>query len=180
MDETLVVRCGAQPCNSPQKHLVIVVDRESVYGKLSITCITSTDHWLSHQSFSRGARAGRAHGSSGRHFTEGNGARQRSHRRRYPNPSAASVHACSRRQHVVPKQPTRSRGSWFQPMPVLSTNTIPASPARRCGACHRGTGAGAAAATAPPAPTACPAQDPRSRSASSRTPSGAPTSAAPR
>ncbi len=42
----------------------------------------------------------------------------------------ASVQSRSRRQQVTPEQPTRLVGSWFQAMPVLSTNTIPASAAR--------------------------------------------------
>ena len=42
----------------------------------------------------------------------------------------ASVQSLSRRQHVTPDTPSRSRGSWFQPIPVLSTNTIPANAAR--------------------------------------------------
>jgi len=42
----------------------------------------------------------------------------------------ASVQSRSRRQQVTPEHPTRPVGSWFQLIPVLSTNTIPASAAR--------------------------------------------------
>ncbi len=35
-----------------------------------------------------------------------------------------------RRQQVTPEQPTNEVGSWFQVIPVLSTNTIPARAAR--------------------------------------------------
>jgi hypothetical protein len=42
----------------------------------------------------------------------------------------AAVQSRSRRQHVTPEQPHTLGGSWFQAIPVLSTNTIPASAAR--------------------------------------------------
>ena len=42
----------------------------------------------------------------------------------------ASVQSLMRRQHVTPETPSSSRGSWFQPSPVLSTNTIPVNAAR--------------------------------------------------
>ncbi len=42
----------------------------------------------------------------------------------------ASVQSRKRRQQVTPEQPTTEVGSWFQLIPVLSTNTIPASAAR--------------------------------------------------
>ena len=42
----------------------------------------------------------------------------------------AAVQSRSRRQQVTPEQPSRDVGSWFQVIPVLSTNTIPASTAR--------------------------------------------------
>ena len=42
----------------------------------------------------------------------------------------ASVQSRIRRQQVTPEQPTTWAGSWFQLMPVLSTNTIPASATR--------------------------------------------------
>lgn len=42
----------------------------------------------------------------------------------------ASVQSLMRRQHLTPETPNRFWGSWFQPSPVLSTNTIPARAAR--------------------------------------------------
>ncbi len=42
----------------------------------------------------------------------------------------ASVQSRNRRQQVTPEQPTKPVGSWFEVMPVLSTNTMPANAAR--------------------------------------------------
>jgi hypothetical protein len=42
----------------------------------------------------------------------------------------ASVQSLMRRQHVTPKTPSSCRSSLFQPIPVLSTNTVPANAAR--------------------------------------------------